>query len=322
MSAPGIETSGLTRIYRSRTGTFRRRSSETTALEDVSLFVEAGSVHGMLGPNGAGKTTLCKILSTVLLPTSGTARVMGHDVVTATDAVRRSIGIVFGGDRGLYGRLDSRQNLRFWAAMHDLTGTAAERRIDEVLERVGLDARHERVETFSRGMKQRLHLARGLLSQPSVLLLDEPTTGMDPAAAHAFRQLVLDLRAEGRTVLITTHDLVEAEAICDQVTLFDHGRVLATQAPRQLGRLRRQHERVEIAGADAALVAQLRDLPGVERVEQQEGSRCLVETGDDGAAASVLRCCADAGITTVRSGPPSLEDVYLEIVGDRGMDVS
>src|SRR6266487_781075 len=189
-----------------------RKREPVVALDGVSLSIPAGEVHGLLGPNGAGKTTLVKIRSTVLLPTSGTAQVLGHDVVEETRAVRPLIGIVFGGERGLYTRLTARQNLEYWGALYRLSSATIRQRSAALLERVGLvDRADQRVEEFSRGMKQRLHLARGLMGDAKVLFLDEPTTGMDPLAAREFRTLVGELKGEGRTILLTTHDLVEPE---------------------------------------------------------------------------------------------------------------
>src|SRR4051812_33838534 len=168
-----------------------RKREAVTALDSVSLSIPEGEVHGLLGPNGAGKTTLVKILSTVLLPTDGRAFVGGHDVVAETKAVRPLIGIVFGGERGLYTRLSARQNLEYWGALYRLSSPQIKARSAMLLERVGLTERaDQRVEEFSRGMKQRLHLARGLMGDARVLFLDEPTTGMDPLAAREFRTLI------------------------------------------------------------------------------------------------------------------------------------
>ncbi len=317
----GVEVAGLGRSF-TTASKFRKRGPLVEALHDVSLAVEAGEVHGLLGPNGAGKTTLCKILSTVLLPTSGTARVMGHDVVSETAAVRRLVGIVFGGERGLYTRLTARQNLRYWAALYLLPGPEANRRADELLERVGLtDRADSRVETFSRGMKQRLHLARGLIADPPVLLLDEPTTGMDPVAAREFRAIVHELRVEGRTILLTTHDMVEAEAVCDRVTLIDRGRVLATEPPRTLGRWLSQFGRIDAEGVDEALLNEVAAVDGVGATACNADGSVRIEIAADGAAAVVLAHLVAAGVTSVRTSVPSLEEVYLQLIGGRGLDV-
>src|SRR5438067_8715527 len=247
-----------------------RRRAPVTALDGVSLSIPSGEVHGLLGPNGAGKTTLVKILSTVLLPTAGRASVCGHDVVGDTKAVRPLIGIVFGGERGLYTRLTARQNIEYWGALYRLPGTEIKRRSAALLERVGLtDRADQRVEEFSRGMKQRLHLARGLVGDARVLFLDEPTTGMDPLAAREFRSLIGELKGEGRTILLTTHDMVEAETVCDRVTLIDRGTILATESPRTLGRVISRFQRIDVEGAPGGLLAELELVAGVSSVATQ-----------------------------------------------------
>jgi len=298
-----------------------------TALDGVDLVVPAGEVHGLLGPNGAGKTTLCKILSTVLLPTSGHASVGGHDVVRETADVRRIIGIVFGGERGLYTRLTARQNLEFWAAMYGLRGRTLRRRVDAMLSQIGLAERaDDRVEGFSRGMKQRLHLARGLIGDPQVVLLDEPTTGMDPVAAREFRTLVGELRDDGRTVLLTTHDMAEAEAVCDRVTLIDNGRLLATERPAALSSWISTYSRVDARDVPAErvpkLIGELRDIPGVTAVRAVQPSGIRVETDAADAAPQVVRHLLDSGINSVATSTPDLEEVYLHIIGERGLRVS
>lgn len=297
-----------------------------TALHGVDLEIPDGEIHGLLGPNGAGKTTLCKVLSTVLLPTRGSAAICGYDVVQDTAAVRSLIGIVFGGERGLYSRLTARANLEFWAALYGLRGAAATRRVDALLERLGLTARaDETVETFSRGMKQRVHLARGLIGDPRVVILDEPTTGMDPVAAAGFRELVTSLRAEGRTLLVTTHDMAEAEAICDRVTLIDNGSVLATERPSTLGSWITRYARVRAADVPAdridAVAAAVAAVDGVAEVRQPDAGVLVVDTAADGAAPTVLRLLLDLGVTDVATTRPDLAEVYLRIIGDRGLRV-
>ncbi|HEX6232455.1 MAG TPA: ABC transporter ATP-binding protein [Jiangellaceae bacterium] len=316
-----VEVRQLRRVFKGR-----RKAPEVIALDSVDLVIPAGEVHGLLGPNGAGKTTLCKILSTVLLPTSGHASVAGYDVVRDTAAVRRIIGIVFGGERGLYTRLTARQNLEFWAAMYGLRGRALRPRVDAMLSQIGLTERaDDRVEGFSRGMKQRLHLARGLIGDPQVVLLDEPTIGMDPVAAREFRTLVGRLRDDGRTVLLTTHDMAEAEAVCDRVTLIDSGRLLATERPAALSRWISTYSRVDArdvpAGRVAQLISELSDIAGVAEVQFVQPAGIRVETDAADAAPRVIRHLLDAGITSVATSTPDLEEVYLHIIGERGLRV-
>jgi ABC-2 type transport system ATP-binding protein len=299
-----------------------RRRDPVTALDGVSLSIPTGEVHGLLGPNGAGKTTLVKILSTVLLPTEGRAFVCGYDVVEETKAVRPLIGIVFGGERGLYTRLTARQNLEYWGALYRLSGPEITLRSDALLERVGLtDRAGQRVEEFSRGMKQRLHLARGLIGDAKVLFLDEPTTGMDPLAAREFRTLIGELKGEGRTILLTTHDMVEAETVCDRVTLIDRGRVLATETPRTLGRLISRFQRIDVDDAPSELLVELEGVAGVSSVTTQPDGSVRIEVNEEGATTVVLRRLVDAGATSVKTSLPSLEEVYVQTIGTRGLEV-
>ena len=299
-----------------------RKREPVTALDGVSLAIPVGEVHGLLGPNGAGKTTLVKILSTVLLPTDGRALVCGHDVVTETKAVRPLIGIVFGGERGLYTRLSARQNLEYWGALYRLSGAEIKSRSTVLLERVGLTERaDQRVEEFSRGMKQRLHLARGLMGDARVLFLDEPTTGMDPLAAREFRTLIGELKGEGRTILLTTHDMVEAETVCDRVTLIDRGRILATETPRSLGSLISRFQRIDVEDAPADVLAAVEVTTGVSSVSTLDDGTTRIEVTEEGATQLVLKQLVDAGVTSVKTSLPSLEEVYVQMIGERGLVV-
>ena len=309
-----IQTRDLRRVYKGR-----GKTADVVALDSVSMDIEEGEVRGLLGPNGAGKTTLVKILSTVLLPTSGTASVFGHDVAANPARVRPLIGIVFGGDRGLYWNLTGRQNLAYWAALYDVPVKVAERRIDLLLARVGMTARADSlVETYSRGMKQRLHLARGLVADARVLFLDEPTLGMDPLAARDFRVLVKDLRREGKAILLTTHDLAEAEAVCDRVALIDRGRVLAVETPRSLSQLIARHERIDFDWTDEALAIVIRSMDGVSRVAPLDGDmRLRVELRDAAAATPVLAFLVTSGVTAIRTSRPTLEEVYVHLIGNQ-----
>src|SRR5919201_948194 len=312
-----VEVQGITRVFEPR----RKKAQRVVALDRVSLEIPEGEIHGLLGPNGAGKTTLVKILATVLIPTSGRARVLGHDVVADTKGVRPLIGIVFGGERGLYWRLTGRQNLEYWGALYKLSSRMTRERAQQLLARVGLtDKADQRVEEYSRGMKQRLHLARGLMGDARVLFLDEPTTGMDPLAAREFRRLIGALKGEGRTILLATHDMVEAEVVCDRVTLIDKGTILATESPRTLGRVISRFQRIDVEGADADLLARVRGLPGVHSINQDGGS-ARIEIAEEGATGAVLKLLVDSGVTSVKTSLPSLEEVYVHLIGDRGLEI-
>jgi ABC-2 type transport system ATP-binding protein len=320
-SGAAVETRALRRTF-GTTGRSGRGGSEKVALDSLDLTIGPGEVHGLLGPNGAGKTTLCRILSTVLLPTSGRALVCGRDVVADRMAVRACLGVAFGGDRGLYGRLSARQNLEYWAAMYGVPRRAAHDRAARLLQRVGLEARAgDVVDTYSRGMKQRLHLARALVGDPRLVILDEPTMGMDPVAANDFRGLVAELRGEGRTILVTTHDLAEAEAICDRVSMIDGGRLLGTEDPRRIGSWLAAYERIDADGVPAGITERIAALPGVVSRGHIRPGVTRFEIHDRESFRAALRLLADAGVATISTGPPSLEEVYLHVIGKRGLSV-
>src|SRR5438309_5876594 len=268
-----IEASDLRRTYKTSTGTFRRRSLEVEAVRGISFEVSEGELFGLLGPNGAGKTTTIKMLITLLLPTAGEARVLGFDVVRDAREVRKRIGYVFGGDRGLYERLSALDNLRYFAELYGLSGKRQRARIQEVIELVGLAGREqERVEGYSRGMRQRLHIARGILHDPQVVFLDEPTIGVDPVGARDLRQTISDLVAGGKTVLLTTHYMFEADALCDRIAVIAKGQIVGEGTPAQLkDRVGGGHvTEIEAFGVDEPAIARLRKLEGVTAVTIEE----------------------------------------------------
>ena len=313
-----VETQDLGRSYEPD-----GKGDPVRALNGVNLQIEVGTVQGLLGPNGAGKTTLTKILSTALIPSEGSARILGHDVVRETAKVRSRIGVVLGGDRGLYRRLSARHNLEYWAALYHVHPEESKRRIPELLERVGLTEQADRrVDTFSRGMKQRLHLARGLIADASVLLLDEPTIGMDPVAAREFRELIKELRRAGKSILLTTHDMEEAEAVCDSVALIDKGRLLAIETPERLARLVATIERIDFTSRDDSLLGRVRALEGIVAVSTLQAEReYRIELAHEAALPHVLGFLVGAGVTSIRTSRPSLAEVYLHVIGNRGLKV-
>ena len=265
-----IQTQELTKRF-PRTGRGRllpslSREEGTLAVDRVSLAVKRGEIFGLVGPNGAGKTTLVKMLCTLILPTSGAAWINGHPLADEA-SVKRSIGLVTGDERSFYWRLSCRDNLRFYAGLHNLTPAQAEVRIAELSALLGLgDFMDKRYDACSTGMRHRLALARGLLNDPTVLFLDEPTRSLDPLAAIRFREAVYALaRQEGRTIFLVTHDLEEAEEVCDRVAVMLRGQLREVEDLARLRALIKERERclVRVRGFTPEIGARLSDLEGV-----------------------------------------------------------
>lgn len=210
-----------------------------TALEDVSFRVEAGEVYGLLGENGAGKTTMMRMMATILRPTEGDIEVAGFSVIKEPNEVRRRIGILFGGDVGLYSRLTARENIAYFGSMYGLDRTSIEQRIMRLSQMLEMDSfLDRRVGPFSRGMKQKVAIARTLVHDPQVILLDEPTTGLDVTAATMFRQMIGTLQAEGKTILFSSHNMGEIDKLCKRIALIHKGRL---QYAGTLQKLREQY---------------------------------------------------------------------------------
>jgi ABC-2 type transport system ATP-binding protein len=322
-----IHARGVTRVYKAK-------PQPVTALAGVDLDVAAGEFFGLLGPNGAGKTTLIKILTTLLIPTSGTARVAGFDVVNETAQIRRVINMVSGGEQSGYGLLNVREQLWMFSQFYGLPAREGWRRVDELIETVGLtEQRSQKVRELSTGQRQKLNFARGMLNDPWVLFLDEPTLGLDVGAARDLREHTLAWRAAapGRTVMITTHYMVEADQLCDRIAVVDHGRILALGTPAELRRLVQSESifRIELdrLPADGGLDG-LAGLPGVlSAVRADDGSATdgagarsvalKVALADDSALTSVVTAVAERGsqLIGLQKSEPSLEDVFVELVG-------
>jgi ABC-2 type transport system ATP-binding protein len=311
----------LRREYRSR----RKNGPVTVAIDDLDLVVEPGQIFGLLGPNGAGKTTLIKVLTTLLSPSAGSAAVAGFDVARQGPQVRRHIGFVFGGDRGLYFRLSGRDNLLYFAALYGLGRADANERAERLLAVVGLDSYgNRRVEQYSRGMRQRLHVARGLLTDPDVLFLDEPTIGLDPEGARELRTLIGNLRNTARTVLLTSHYMVDIDLLCDRLTIIGEGKVLAEGTPGEIRRRAPQAEviEVELEAPPATAAAAIRELPGVHAVETEpRGTAYRLSVSCVDAAALLDRVLvlarADATVLASYVRQPTLEDSYIAFMQQR-----
>ncbi|TMC82565.1 MAG: ABC transporter ATP-binding protein [Chloroflexi bacterium] len=320
---PAIEARQLRKTYTTTRGIFRRERVERAALRGVDLKIAPGELFGLLGPNGAGKTTMVKIFTTLLLPSSGSALVLGLDAVKEQWALRKRIGFVFGGERGLYWRLSGIDNLRYFADLYRIPPDVSRRRISELLERLDLSGRErDRVELYSRGMKQRLHLARGLLNDPEVLFLDEPTIGLDPVGARELRVIVRELADAGKTVFLTTHYMFEADAICDRIAVIRDGAIVAEGTPSSIKTVVRDQGIVEfeVVGMPVERLAGLRRLPGVTSVAISEHELAQVVTVHCARPAEVMTQLGvildGINLEKVSSREPTLEDAYVQLIGD------
>ena len=230
-----IEVKDLHREYVTYKGAIRRSKEIVEAVRGIDFTVNQGEVFGLLGQNGAGKTTTIKMLTTLLAPTSGTCKVFGYDTFGQEKQIRKHINFIFGGEMGVYRRLSGRDNLRYFANLYLMDTEERESRIDDILELVKLaDAADRLVETYSKGMIQRLQIARGLINDPEIIFMDEPTVGLDPLGAHMLRDIIRKLRDEGKTVLLTTHYLPEAEELCDRMVILNHGKIVASGTPEEI----------------------------------------------------------------------------------------
>jgi ABC-2 type transport system ATP-binding protein len=330
---PAVDVRGLTRTFRAGPAFGGRPGGgEVCALGGVDVRIERGEIFGLLGPNGAGKTTLIKILTTLLFPTAGEARVAGFDVVRDAQSVRKRIGLVSGGESSGYGILTVRECLWMFSQFYGVPGKVAGPRIDALIETAGLgEQARTRINRLSTGQRQRMNFARGFVSDPDVVFLDEPTLGMDVNAARAMREYVAHWVRErpGRTVLLTTHYMREAEELCDRIAIIDHGRLLACDSFAGLRRLVEggQHVELEVRASDggAPVLPSLAGVPitwGAPHPER--GTRALkFRLPPGGSLADVLRELEARGarIESIATRETSLEDVFVALVG-RGLEES
>jgi ABC-2 type transport system ATP-binding protein len=289
------------------------------AVDGLSFEVQPGEIYGLLGPNGAGKTTAMRLLSALLRPTAGTAMVAGYSVIDAPDQVRARIGILTEVP-GLYARLTPLEYLDFYAQLYGLEPAPVRAaRVEEMLRLVGLwDRRRSVMRTFSKGMQQRIAIARTLVQDPLVLLFDEPTAALDPEAARSVRDYVRDLAGQrARTVLLCTHNLPEADELCHRLSIVQHGRQIAEGAPADL---RAKHATtcvLKVRERTAALVERIADLPAVESVTVDGPGTILYVTRDKAAVnPMVIReaVAAGADVMGLHETSATLEQVYLTLI--------
>jgi ABC-2 type transport system ATP-binding protein len=323
-----VFTKDLRRSYQTTTGIIHRKPKETVALNGIDLDIQAGELFGLLGPNGAGKTTITRILATVLLPTSGSVQIFGLDIVKDVKKIRPRIGLVFGGERGLYWRLSGKDNLQYFADLYKVPPDVSKKRIPELLELVGLtDRANERIEGYSRGMKQRLHIARGLIHDPDLLFLDEPTIGLDPLAARELRNVIRSLNQAGKTIVLTSHYMFEVDALCKRVAVMNKGKILIMDTPSALKHLVANLEVVEIEcfGISTELIAKIRSHPAVVAVniEQLDQSQLVQIQAPAGAELlkEFLGMLDGTQVRKVVTRQPTLEDAYVNLMGNESIKV-
>jgi len=341
-----IETINLTKVFRKKKhrGIFgflkkekekKDKSSDgkkdlTVALDHVNCKIRSGELFGLLGPNGAGKTTFVKCISTILIPDEGTAIVNGFDVRKETSLVRASIGLAIGGERSLYWKLTARDNLTYFASLYKMPRNIIKERVEELLSKMNLLERaDERVEDYSTGMRQKIVVARALLHNPPVLLLDEPTLGLDPTFSRQIRSQIRELcDKEGKTILLATHYMKEADEMCDRVAIINNGKIVAVDTSDKLKAMVKETELVEVSCYNPPSDTEhyLKSLyPDIEIVtlipgNEAEGTPSRIKLMGENAekrTSKVLEALLkkDAKITNVNIGTPTLEDVFIKLTG-------
>jgi ABC-2 type transport system ATP-binding protein len=294
---------------------------DVEAVNGISFDIQEGEIFSLLGPNGAGKTTTIAVLSTLYAPTSGQAFVGGHSVSDEPMAVRQLIGVV-PQELAIYDELTARENFSFWGQMYGLGGKALKSRIDQVLEQIGLsDRANQRVKTYSGGMKRRVNIGVGLLHQPRLLFMDEPTVGIDPQSRRAILDSVRDLNAQGMTVLYTTHYMEEAQELSDRVGIIDHGQLIALGTQTDLTRQVGENDTLILhlgEGEDAeALSAAARALPEVLHADVTDHSVTVIAPEAEEILAPVITRANELGVKvrSVHIQEPNLEAVFLHLTG-------
>lgn len=319
-----IQTSKLGRVYKIR-GTKNTEARELVALQNVDLQVERGELFGLLGPNGAGKTTLIKILTTLLAPSQGSACVAGFDVEKEPEKVRPRINMVSGGESSGYGLLTVRENLWMFTQFYGMDSKEANQRIKQLLEIVDLGDRiNTKSSDLSTGLRQKMNIVRGFLTDPDVLFLDEPTLGLDVGAARDVRNFVrqwIDTDTS-RTLLLTTHYMVEADELCDRVAIINQGRVLACDKPSILKHRLQQDAifQLEVSPLNGLGVEALEALPGVKKVTRHDfdgGARLEFILAEEPVVGMVVSTLTEKNVRILnfQKREPTLEDVFVELVG-------
>jgi daunorubicin resistance ABC transporter ATP-binding subunit len=295
-----------------------KRFGNFTALDNLNLEVVRGEIFGLLGPNGSGKTTTINIISGLSMPTTGKVRILGYDITKQSRAVRAILGAV-PQETALYEELSAWRNMVFHAELYNIPSNQRDQRIKTLLELVQLtDRAKSRVSTFSGGMKRRLALARALLHNPELVYLDEPTLGVDVQSRRAIWDYILDLKKQGKTVLITTNYLEEANELCDRLAILDHGKLIDLNTPANLKRaygdtiIELETEQL----LTPEIVRSLQTIPGVSEVTQTEYTLRIVTTGENSATGQIINIITkQTNLHSINQREPNLDEVFLSLTG-------
>lgn len=304
----------------------KTEKKEFKAVDGINFNIKKGEIFGLLGPNGAGKTTTIKMITGLLRPTSGSVKVMGKDVDKYPLEALGNIGTVLAGDRSIYWKLTARENLEYFAALYGCNKKEAKKRTEEVLEKLDLTEKaDELVEKFSTGMKQKVALGKALIPNAPVVLLDEPTLGLDPQAAINLREIILDIKKEGRTVLITTHYMEEADFLSDRIAIIDGGKIIAMDTPENLKKSIDKVKllKIELNSVNDKLIKDIEDLDNVEKVMSHydsEKTRYILNihhTDGDTLVQKLLDLISESNskVLSMNVKEPSLEDVFIHLTG-------
>jgi ABC-2 type transport system ATP-binding protein len=323
-----VEVKDLRKYFISKKKKFLKtiEKKEFKAVDGVSFDIYKGEIFGLLGPNGAGKTTTIKMITGLLRPTSGTVHVMGEDVDKNQMRALGKIGTVLAGDRSVYWKLTGRENLEYFAALYGCDKKEAKERTEKVLGRLGLiDKADELVEKFSTGMKQKVALGKALIPEAPVVLLDEPTLGLDPQSAINLREIIMDIKKEGRTVLLTTHYMEEADLLCDRIAIIDGGKIIALDTPENLKKSIQEIKmiKVELNLMKDSLIEGIKKIQGVENVlseynsEKRNYNLTIHHTDGTSMIQRIIDVIAQSKlqILNINVVEPSLEDVFIHLTG-------
>ena len=310
-----IETNELTKIY----GSGREA---VTAVDHVNLQIERGIISGILGPNGAGKTTLIMMLTGLVLPSSGSAKVFGYDIIKDSMKIRRKVGLLPEGF-GFYDHLTARQNLNYIAALNDIPKSERDKRVNEALKAVALEEFADRkVNAFSRGMTQRLGIAQTLIKDPELLILDEPTAGVDPEGARVFKDLIYKLNEQGKTILICTHLLHEVGPLCNHVAIMHRGKFVVQGRVGEIVKRVMDEEgyriEVEVKREARTLAMEISKLNGIIEVKERNDNMLSIKASKD-VRADIIKVASTRGveILSIRRMEPSLEDIFMRVLSGR-----